>query len=233
MLLYETDAYRRTLETVVREVCPEGVVLEATIFYPQGGGQPGDTGVLVDAAGRRVRVVDTRRDAASPQRILHVTETAPDWTPGTPVVAEIDWERRYRHMRMHTALHLMCAVIGAPVTGCSIAADKGRLDFDLPEPTLDKEAVTLRLAEIVAQDVAVTPRTVAAGTPQDLAGLVWSKSVAPPLSVDGVRVVDIAGVDAQACGGTHVARTGEVGALRCVKIEKKSRHNRRFILELA
>lgn len=227
----DADAYAQRLSTQVISCLDGGLVLEDTVFYPEGGGQPGDTGVIHLIDGRQIRIVDTRRAAGQPDLIVHLPAEPVTLACGVEVTAEIDWDRRYRHMRMHTCLHLLCAVVNAPVTGCSIGASRGRLDFDLPEPTIDKDAITARLQELVALDLPVSTRAILAEELQRMPEYVRSRSVAPPV-VDGrVRVVDIAGVDIQACGGTHVARTGEIGAVRCTKIEKKSRHNRRVIIE--
>ncbi|THF63519.1 alanyl-tRNA editing protein [Pseudothauera rhizosphaerae] len=228
---YETDAYARRI--VAKAVAnPEGmVVLDDTVFYPVGGGQPGDTGVLELADGRRIRIVDSRRAPWDPRMILHVPEAPVDIEMGADVIAEIDWQRRHLHMRMHTCLHLLCAVVDAPVTGCSIGTDRGRLDFDLPEPTIDRDGVTERLTQLIGRCIPVTTRTVIAEELHSVPELVRSRSVVPPMYDGQVRVVDIVGVDLQACGGTHVAHTGEIGVVRCAKIEKKSRHNRRVVIE--
>ncbi len=228
---YETDGYLRRIAAKVIATSEGAIALDDTVFYPAGGGQPGDTGMLEFADGRHIRIVDTRRASWDPRVILHVPEFPVDITAGADVVAEIDWDRRHLHMRMHTCLHLLCAVVDAPVTSCSIGADKGRLDFDLPEPTLDRDEVTERLANLIARRIPVTTRTVTAEELRGLPKLVRSRSVAPPVFDGRVRVVDIAGVDMQACGGTHVADTGEIGTVRCVKIEKKSQHNRRVVVE--
>lgn len=228
---FDIDAYMRRIAAKVI-ANPEGMlVLDSTVFYPAGGGQPGDTGVIELADGRRIHIIDTRRAPGSPGMILHVPQEPIALPPGVDVVAEIDWDRRYRHMRMHTCLHLLCAVVDAPVTGCAIGADRGRLDFDLPEPTIDRDAITARLADLIARNVPVSRRKIMAEELQGAPGYVRSQSVAPPVFDDRIQIVEIAGVDVQACGGTHVSQTGEVGAVRCTKIEKKSRHNRRVVIE--
>ncbi|MDD4887088.1 MAG: alanyl-tRNA editing protein [Thiomonas sp.] len=228
---YETDSYLRRISAKVIATSEGMIVLNDSVFYPAGGGQPGDTGMLGFADGRQIRIVDTHRALWDPRVILHVPETPVDIWAGADVVAEIDWDRRYLHMRMHTCLHLFCAVVDAPVTGCSIGGDKGRLDFDLPDPTLDRDEITEQLANLTARRTPVTTRTVTAEDLRGIPELVRSRSAAPLVFDGRVRVVDIAGVDMQACGGTHVANTGEIGAVQCVKIEKKSRHNRRVVVE--
>ena len=228
---YEKDAYAKSISTTVTSNPGGMITLDDTVFYPAGGGQPGDTGVLELADGRRIRIVDTRRAHWDPQQILHVPEAPVDVETGTDVIAEIDWQRRHMHMRMHTCLHLLCAVVDAPVTGCSIGADRGRLDFDLPEPTFNRDGVTERLTQLIGRCIPVTTRMVTAEELHSMPALVRSRSVAPPVFDGQVRVVDIVGVDLQACGGTHVAHTGEIDVVRCAKIEKKSRHNRRVVIE--
>lgn len=228
---YETDAYAQQVTTKVTGTAEGMLVLDDTVFYPTGGGQPGDIGTLELADGRCIRIIDTVRAPWDSRVILHVPEAPVNVETGADVLARIDWDRRHRHMRMHTCLHLLCAVVDAPVTGCSIGAERGRLDFDLPEPTVDRDGLTGRLAELIARCVPVNTRQVTADELRSVPELVRSVSVAPPVFDGHVRVVDIDGIDLQACGGTHVAHTGEIGAVRCTKIEKKSRHNRRIVIE--
>ena len=204
-----------------------GVRLDRTVFYPLGGGQPGDTGALVFDDGTTVRIVDTRKGEAEGE-IVHVPEAAVDPDrAGAMVTAGIDWERRHRLMRMHTCLHLLCSLIPAPVTGGSIRDGSGRLDFDLPESTLDKQDLTARLNRLVVEDHPVTPRWISDEELDANPSLVRTMSVAPPRGQGRVRVLEIEEVDRQPCGGTHVASTGEIGRVRVTKIEKKGRQNRR------
>lgn len=226
--LYAGDAYLRRCEARVTGV-DEGIILDRTVFYPMGGGQPGDTGSLRRADGTLVPIVDTRK--ADDNRVLHLPAAdAPALTPGETVVAEIDWSRRYRHMRMHTCLHLLCAVVGAGVTGGAIATDRGRLDFDLPESTLDKAALGEALRTLIEADHPVRERWISDAELDAQPELVRTLSVQPPRGAGRVRLLEVEGVDLQPCGGTHVARTGEIGAVRISKIEKKSRHNRRVVV---
>ena len=226
--IFRDDAYARTCESVVTAVDGAGIRLDRTVFYPAGGGQPGDTGVLGTARGQSVAVVDTLKRQATVE-FLHVpAEGAPALAPGDRVSAEIDWERRYRHMRMHTCLHLLCAVVPGGVTGGAIGAAKGRLDFDLPDVTLDKEHITAELNRLIEENHSLAPKWI---TDEELAAspeLVRTKSVKPPSGLGRVRVIDIPGVDLQPCGGTHVRTTGEIGRVRIGKIENKGRHNRRI-----
>jgi len=228
--LFRQDSYRRNCQCVVERVDETGLVLDQTVFYPLGGGQPGDRGVLRLADGTQVEIADTRKGEA-PGEIVHVpasTENLPE--PGTTVTAEIDWDRRYRHMRMHTCLHLLGALVDAPVTGGAVAADKGRLDFDLPEPTITKDDLTSGLNRLIEENHSLSARWI---SDEELAAqpeLVKTMSVRPPSGTGRVRLMEIDGVDLQPCGGTHVATTAEIGRVRVAKIEKKSRHNRRVIV---
>ena len=225
--VFRRDAYARSCESRVTAVDDAGVRLDRTVFYPLGGGQPGDSGVIVLDGGATLRIVDTRKGAADGE-IVHVPEGPVDaGIVGSRVVARIDWERRHRLMRMHTCLHLLCSLVPAPVTGGSIRDGSGRLDFDLPESTLDKEDLTTRLNRLVAEDHPVTPRWIGEEELDANPSLVRTMSVAPPRGRGTVRVLDIEGVDLQPCGGTHVASSGEIGKVRVTKIEKKGRQNRR------
>ena len=225
--VFRRDAYARSCESRVTAVDDAGVRLDRTVFYPLGGGQPGDSGDLVLDGGTALRIVDTRKGAAEGE-IVHVPD-GPVHADivGSRVVARIDWERRHRLMRMHTCLHLLCSLIPAPVTGGSIRDGSGRLDFDLPESTLDKEDLTTRLNRLVAEDHPVVPRWISEEELDATPSLVRTMSVAPPRGRGTVRVLDIEGVDLQPCGGTHVASSGEIGRVRVTKIEKKGRQNRR------
>lgn len=230
--LFRQDAYLKTCEARVVAVDGYGVRLDRTVFYPEGGGQPGDTGALL-YAGAALKIVDTKKhpETGVPVHVLEPGAVAP--AAGESVTAAIDWERRHRHMRMHTCLHLLCAIVTGAVTGGALSETKGRLDFDLPETSLDKEALTAALNRLVREDHPVTPRWI---TDEELAAnpdLVRTMSVKPPTGTGKVRLLDIQGVDLQPCGGTHVARTGEIGAVLVGKIENKGRHNRRINIAFA
>ena len=225
--VFRQDAYAQSCEARVIAVDDAGVRLDRTVFYPLGGGQPGDRGELVFGDGTAIRIVDTRKGEAAGE-IVHVPETPADpGVAGSQVTARIDWDRRHRLMRIHTCMHLLCSLISAPVTGGSIRDGSGRLDFDLPESTLDKEDLTLRLNRLVAEDHPVNPRWITEEELDANPSLVRTMSVAPPRGRGRVRVLEIEGVDLQPCGGTHVASTGEIGRVRVTKIEKKGRQNRR------
>jgi misacylated tRNA(Ala) deacylase len=226
--LYEQDSYLREMEAEVLSVSETGVVLDRTVFYARGGGQPGDRGELQLPSGTLVQVIDTIKGEGD--QILHLL--APDTgelpEPGDKVQARIDWPLRHRHMRMHTCMHLLCALVDAPVTGGNLNDQKGRLDFDLPESTVDKETLTAALNELIARGVDTSLEWI---TDEELAAqpeLVKTMSVQPPTGAGRVRLLRLGDVDLQPCGGTHVANTAEIGPVRVSKIEKKSRLNRRI-----
>ena len=233
--VFRRDAYARACEARVTAVDDAGIRLDRTVFYPTGGGQPGDVGELALGDGTVLRIVDTRK-GETPGGIVHVPDPeAPAGAgvrTGLEVTARIDWDRRHRLMRMHTCLHLLCSLIPAPVTGGSIRDGSGRLDFDLRESTLDKQDLTARLNRLVAEDHPVNPRWISEEELDANPSLVRTMSVAPPRGQGKVRLLEIEGVDLQPCGGTHVASTGEIGRVRVTKIEKKGRQNRRVSVAL-
>ena len=231
--IFEDDAYARACDAVVISAGADGIHLDRTVFYAMGGGQPGDTGVLRLEDGAEAAIVDARR-GESPGDVVHVpAEGAALPAAGAKVTAAIDWQRRHRLMRIHTCLHLLCAVVDGPVTGGQISDGKGRLDFDIPELTLDKAEITAALNRLIEENHAVRPRWI---TEDELAAepeLVKTMSVRPPMGQGRVRLLEIEGVDLQACGGTHVAATGEIGRVEVRKIENKGRHNRRVVIAFA
>ena len=231
-LLFRDDAYLRSCAATVTRADERGIRLTDTVFYPTGGGQPGDTGVLRLVDGGEVKIVDTVKGEA-PDEVIHVPAPGqPALEPGMPVTAEIDWERRHRLMRMHTTLHLLCAAVPGAVTGGQISDGKGRLDFDVPGAALDKAAIEARLNQLIEEAHEVVPRWI---SDEELAAkpeLVRTMSVKPPSGQGRVRVLDIAGVDLQPCGGTHVRNTREIGRVALGKIENKGKQNRRINLIL-
>jgi misacylated tRNA(Ala) deacylase len=233
-LLFRDDAYLTSCEARILGIDERGIRLDRTVFYPQGGGQPGDSGVLRLADGSSIAIADTRK-GDDPDEVLHVLAPGAALpAPGAGVTAEIDWERRYRLMRMHTCLHLLCAAVpNAAVTGGQIADGKGRLDFDVPGDALDKDAITRRLNELVALDLEAVPRWISDDELAARPELVRTMSVKPPMGHGRVRLLDIAGVDLQPCGGTHVRRLGEIGQVAVMKIENKGRQNRRVVIGFA
>lgn len=232
-LVFRDDAYARACRARVVAVTPAGIELDRTVFYPTGGGQPGDTGLLRRADGTTVRIAGAVKGEGA-QAVLHLSAPGePLPSPGEEVEAALDWERRYRHMRFHTALHLLCAVVPAPVTGGQVAEDKARLDFDIEMERLVKEAIEESLNRLVAEGHAVRPRWIPDAELDARPELVRTMSVKPPRGLGGVRVLEIEGVDLQPCGGTHVADTREVGRLAVVKIRSEGARNRRVVLGFA
>lgn len=233
--LYRTDPYLRAAAARVTALTETGaVVVDRSVFYPAGGGQPGDAGHL-EWSGGRLAIVDAVKAAGGVALVAEAGAELP--RPGEEVTMTLDWARRYLHMRVHTALHLLSAVLPLPVTGGAIGAGRGRLDFDMPDAPADRDALEAALNDLVARDLEVGEDWI---TDAELAanpGLVKTMSVRPPAGQGRVRLIRIgrgAGqVDLQPCGGTHVARTGEIGRVRLGKIEKKGRQNRRVSLHLA
>jgi len=229
--LFQQDAYLKECTARVLEAGPEGVVLDRTVFYPLGGGQPGDTGWLRAADGRAWRVADTRKGEGG--RILHKLEEGAVPPPaGGTVTASIDWDRRYAHMRMHTALHLLGSVLRYGVTGGQIGAERSRLDFDTQEE-IDKEAVTAAVNALVGAGHPVRSSWITDEELDRQPDLVRTLSVQPPRGAGRVRLLEVHGVDLQPCGGTHVASTAEIGPLAVTKVESKGRRNKRVYLALA
>lgn len=227
--LFRDDSYIKECAAIVEGVADGAVILDRTIFYPQGGGQPGDTGTITWSGGSAA-IVDTRY--GNNGAIHHIVQES-DAFPviGDEVHIILDWERRYRHMRMHTAMHLLGSVLKYGVTGGNVSAEKSRLDFDM-EAAVDKEAVTAALQVLVADDHVVSCRWI---TEQELDAqpeLVRTMSVQPPRGKGSIRLLDIDGVDLQPCGGTHVRTTAEVGKIRIGKVEKKGKRNRRVNIHL-
>ena len=235
-LLFRSDPYLQETEAVVTGHSAEGgVLLDETIFFPTGGGQPGDSGRLIWERGQLAIATTTRAGDGS----VVLVPGMPDALPaiGTRLRQRLDWERRYRHMRMHTALHLLSVVIPLPVTGGQIGAGRGRLDFDMPDPPGDLTELNDRLNALVGLDLAVSEDWI---TDEELVanpGLVKTLSVRPPMGQGRVRLVGIGSgtgqVDLQPCGGTHVARTAEIGRVSIDKVEKKGRMNRRVSISLS
>ncbi|MCB9947352.1 MAG: alanyl-tRNA editing protein [Rhodospirillaceae bacterium] len=229
--LFRQDAYLNTCEATVLSSGPDGIVLDRTVFYPVGGGQPGDSGSLTWDGGT-CAIADTVK-AADGTAIAHIPADGAVLPPaGTPVTAAIDWDRRHRHMRMHTAMHLVCAVVTGDVTGGQVGADKSRLDFNLPAGAIDKDAIAAAVNGLIAANHPVTARWIADAELAARPELVRTMSVKPPIGSGRVRLLQIgpddAPVDLQPCGGTHVAATGEIGPITVGKVENKGKQNRRI-----
>ena len=233
--LFLNDAYLREGAGHVQAHTPEGaVILDASLFYPTGGGQPGDSGWLIWPGGT-MNVATTIKTEAGDIALVPAEPTALP-PVGASVTQRLDWRRRHGHMRMHTALHLLSVVISLPVTGGSMSQAKGRLDFDMSDAPQNKAALEDELNDLVDRDLPVTQDWITEAELDAYPDLVKTLSVAPPRGAGKVRLIRIgqgdAQVDLQPCGGTHVARTGEIGRLRLGKIEKKGRQNRRVYLHV-
>lgn len=233
-LLFRDDAYARSCGARVIAADERGIRLDRTVFYPTGGGQPGDTGILRLASGATVAIVDTVKGEAADE-VIHVAAPGTELPePGTPVTAEIDWERRHRLMRMHSCLHLLCAVVPGAVTGGQVSDGRGRLDFDVPGSSLDREAIAARLNELIAAGHLVAQRWITDEELDARPALVRTMSVKPPSGAGRVRLMEVGGptgaIDLQPCGGTHIRNTAEIGPVTIAKIENKGRQNRRIII---
>jgi misacylated tRNA(Ala) deacylase len=224
-LLFRDDPYLRACEATVLAVRDGGVELDRTVFYPLGGGQAGDTGRIGEW-----RVLDTRRNGDA---VLHLMEGAQGVQAGMKLPIEIDWERRHRLMRYHTALHLLGAVVKAPVTGGRIAEDKAHLDFDIEMEKLAKEEIEERLNALASSGIETRVGWISDAELDARPDLVRTMSVAPPRGEGRVRLLEIPGVDLQACGGTHVRNTGEIGTLAVARIRSEGKHNKRVTLVFA
>ena len=230
--LFRTDGYLQECSARVTAVDERGICLDRTVFYPMGGGQPGDVGVLVRENGSSISIVDTRKDRESGE-LLHIPAEGSELPqPGERIQLLLDWERRHRLMRMHSCMHLLCAVVPAGVTGGSVRDGSARLDFDLPDPP-DKQQIEQDLNRLIAEDHPMTLEWITDEELERQPDLVRTMSVKPPMGSGQVRLVRFEGVDLQPCGGTHVASTAEIGPVRIKKIEKKGKRNRRVIVEFA
>jgi misacylated tRNA(Ala) deacylase len=227
-LLFRDDAYLKSCEATVVAVHGDSIELDRTVFYPLGGGQAGDTGRIGPW-----RVLDTRKGPAGGDSVLHILEPGANATAGSKLELQLDWERRHRLMRLHTALHLLGAVVKAPVTGGRIGEDKAHLDFDIEMERLVKDTIEAQLNELVRAGAATRATWITDAELDARPELVKTMSVAPPRGEGRVRLMEIPGIDLQACGGTHVANTAEIGALKVVRIRSEGKRNKRVTLELA
>lgn len=233
-LLFRTDAYQTTATAQVVAITEQGgIILDRTLFYPTGGGQPGDKGVLRLSDGRETLIATTVWEDTTHTRVVHVPidmNALP--AVGDSVEMQLDWDTRYSHMRVHTALHLLSVVLPYAVTGGSISAGEGRLDFDIPDSILDKDQITAELQALIDQDLAVTETWISDAELDANPELVKTMSVQPPRGSGQIRLINVQGVDLQPCGGTHLKRTSEIGQILITKIEKKGKLNRRVRLAL-
>ena len=230
--VFYQDSYQKTHSSEVIEVLDQGLVLAATIFYPLGGGQPGDTGRL-QINGREYHVVDTRF-AEDRVKIIHFLEEEDLSTihSGDAVEMEIDWERRHRLMRMHSSMHLLCSLISAQATGGAVGETESRLDFDLQGQVIDKEQLTAELNALVAKAIPVSIGSITDAELEQTPGLVRTMSVQPPRGHGTVRTISIENTDYQPCGGTHVRNTAEIGELLVTGLKNKGKQNKRISLAL-
>jgi misacylated tRNA(Ala) deacylase len=232
-LLFRENAYLKTATARVVAVHANGVELDRTIFYPLGGGQQGDTGALLRASGERIAIADTRKGDA-PDSVQHIPVPGmPQPEIGETLMLEIDWERRYSLMRLHTALHVMSCVVVAPVTGGNIAPDKARLDFDIDMSLLEAEGIERETNALIARGIETETVWITDEELDARPELVKTMSVQPPRGAGRVRLLKIPGIDLQPCGGTHVRNIAEIGGIRVLKIRSEGKRNKRVEIALA
>jgi misacylated tRNA(Ala) deacylase len=234
LLLFRDDPYCAETSATVTAIGQQGgLVFDRTIFYPQGGGQPGDQGIMIDRSGRSTTIVSTIYDRDR-TTILHQPEAGAELPGlGDTVTLTVDWPLRYKRMRVHTALHLLTAVLPYPVTGGAIGDGDGRLDFDIPDAGLDKSAIAIKLNRMIETNADVIARWISDAELAENPSLVKTMSVKPPIGTGQVRLIEIVGLDLQPCGGTHVAKTAEIGLVQVTDIEKKGKQNRRVRIALS
>ncbi len=231
-LLFRNDAYLKDATATVIGVGERGIELDRTVFYPMGGGQAGDTGSLWNASGERIEIIDTRKGESADQ-VVHVpAPAAAQLQPGDAVRMELDWARRHKLMRLHTALHLMSCVITAPVTGGNIVPDKARLDFDIELSLLNAEHIARETNALIQRAVATATVWITDAELDAQPDLVKTMSVQPPRGAGRVRLLKIPGIDLQPCGGTHVANIAEIGGIRVLRIRSEGKHNKRVEIAL-
>ncbi len=230
--LFRKDSYMQQCEATVTGHAGNAFEVDRTVFYPLGGGQPGDSGYAVRDHGSPIRIQDARKDRER-NRILHIVAEGGELpTLGERLFLQIDWERRYRLMRMHSCMHMLCAVVSAPVSGGSIRDGSGRLDFDLPNPPT-REELEVKLNQVIAGNHSMSYIWITEQEIQNRPELVKTMSVRPPSGEGTVRLVKFGEADLQACGGTHVANSGEIGKVKVESIKNKGKQNRRITIEFA
>ena len=230
--LFRADSYLTSCEAFVVSADEVGIELDRTVFYSMGGGQPGDQGILRLKNGKEIQVTDCLKDRDTGRHLHIPSEEVTFLDTGDNVTAILNWDRRHRLMKMHSCLHLLCSLIDGGVTGGQVGEWKSRLDFDLPDTSLDREQLTIELNELIVEDHQVTCSAI---TNEELIAnpeLVRTMSVQPPTDAGSIRVIGISDVDLQPCGGTHVKTTAEIGRVRIGKIENKGKHNRRINVHL-
>lgn len=230
--LFREDGYKKSCSAVVQQIVDRGFITDQTVFYPLGGGQPGDTGKAIADDGIEIEIIDTRKDRDSGDIIHQISEQSELPKDGQILTLKVDWDRRHRLMRMHSCMHMLCVAIPAPVTGGAIRDGSGRLDFDLPDPP-EREELEQRLNEIIRQNHPMTLSWITDEEMQSNPELVKTMSVAPPVGSGKVRLVKFGDADLQACGGTHVANSSEIGEVRVESIKNKGKQNRRVTVAFA
>ena len=226
--IFRNDSYVKELDVIISDITPEGLIFDKTIFYPEGGGQPGDEG-FVTSDKNKTRVLGTKYIN---QKLVHLVEETQDFKKNDKVKLELDWSRRYSHMQVHTCLHLLCSIIPYPVTGGSIGDGRGRLDFDL-ETKPNKEDVLNSLNKLISDDHTVFISSITDDELDQNPDLVRTMSVKPPRGSGTIRMIKIGeNIDFQPCGGTHVKKTSEINLVQSVKIENKGKMNKRIIVNL-
>jgi len=224
--LFRNESYLKELDVIISDITPEGLIFDKTIFYPEGGGQPGDEG-FVTSDENKMRVLGTKYIN---QKLVHLVEETQDFKKNDKVKLELDWSRRYSHMQVHTCLHLLCSIIPYPVTGGSIGDGRGRLDFDL-ETKPNKEDVLNSLNELICDDHTISISSITDDELDQNPDLVRTMSVKPPRGSGTIRMIKIGeDIDFQPCGGTHVKKTSEIKLVKSVKIENKGKMNKRIIV---
>jgi misacylated tRNA(Ala) deacylase len=233
--LFRDDSYLKQCDAHVVAITERGgIVLDRTVFYATSGGQPGDSGAFICVDGSKIPIATAVYNDVTKSEIAHVPAdgASPALNVGDAVIAAIDWDQRYARMRMHSALHLLSAPLPYAVTGGSVGVIESRIDFDIPESGLDKDAITAKVNVMIARNAAVTSRWITDAELEANPGLVRTMSVKPPMGTGRVRLIEVAGLDLQPCGGTHVRATAEIGAVRVTQIEKKGKQNRRVRIAL-
>ncbi|MFD2207455.1 alanyl-tRNA editing protein [Kiloniella antarctica] len=233
-LLFYKDAYQKSCEAVITFAQNGSIRLDQTIFYPTGGGQPGDSGWIELENGDKILITEARKGESHEDIVLHLEEGPPLPAVGVKVIVHLDWERRYGHMRIHSCLHLLCASVVGDVTGGQISAAKGRLDFNLPDTAIDKIALEDKINQLIEEDHPITMDWISDEELDNNPSMIRTMSVKPPRGSGKIRLVKIGeNVDLQPCGGTHVKSTGEIGKIKIGKVENKGKQNRRINLTFA
>ena len=226
--LFRNNSYLKSYNSRITEILEDGIILDKTIFYPEGGGQPGDIGKIL-YNGKNIEIIGTRYQN---KKIVHLIEKNNFLKINDKIDINLDWDIRYSHMKVHTCLHLLCSIIPAPVTGGSIGDARGRLDFDI-DIKPDKELILKQLNDLLNQDHLISINEITDHELDQNPELIRTMSVKPPRGSGKIRMISIGdGIDYQPCGGTHVNKTSEIGIVTSIKIENKGKMNKRIIIKL-